>query len=88
MSENIQVPKDQASLLDRLAWVLYQRFRPADPILDKRWEDEHPATQERWRYSADVVLRELGLRGETESYGMPDSDRHRYVTKWENGYAN
>lgn len=31
---------------------------------------------------ADAVIAELGLRRETESYGVPDSTRHRYVTEW------
>ena len=31
---------------------------------------------------ADHLIRELGLRRETESYGMSDSTRHRYVTEW------
>ena len=35
------------------------------------------------RMDADALICDLGLRQEVESYGMPDSTRHRYVTEWE-----
>ena len=30
----------------------------------------------------DTVIAELGLSKESESYAIPDSTRHRYVTDW------
>jgi hypothetical protein len=33
-------------------------------------------------YLAETLMRELGLREESESYAVPDSTRTRYVTDW------
>jgi hypothetical protein len=35
------------------------------------------------QHVADVLIRELGLSKESESYAVPDSTRIRYVTDWE-----
>ena len=61
----------------------YSEYAPDDGDNPNDWQRVDGAIN--LTFLADFLIRELGWRREVESYAIPDSTRHRYVTEWETG---
>jgi hypothetical protein len=63
--------------------------RLADRIGDVIREEEKrystPASEKQIARLASAIIERLGFTAQVESYAMPDSTSHRWVTPWQEG---